>query len=398
MTMENDKVAIINREKIKETLKYIRKNMKVPEDIYFYPIFINADKYKEGCECSIEVEGNNLKIEVYSVDEMEEEVIENIKKYKKIYVLIPHRIKILREGGDTFMEETETQNLRGPGQTLCKEFTSLESTDIHICHIRLNITFGELEEFIKSKLKEKDKKKEEESIEKITIVVADKTEELPKISEITKDVYLIFPDSENIFIDEIKNIAIKKKVKRVEIISHGRQGIKKLLEELGLEVEFYDVTSTISELYDRYRKLENLYKDKEEFLNVVSEIKEIFSSGISVPLVLKKVAHRLSSQCATLLITKELFLLGKETEEDIIRTLKHVKDIISSVREDIKAVNIKINDKKYLDELKDIEKELSFIEDKLTFNWEEILEKSANDLKKTVEKLKRVIGESKGKG
>ncbi|HIQ48291.1 MAG TPA: hypothetical protein EYH58_01450 [Aquifex aeolicus] len=377
----------LNEKKIEECIKALKEELDIPEDFYVYPFFV----YDKACFIGIEGE-KTLKI-IFRKSRYTKE-IEDIKKYKRIYLLIPHGIKILHQGGKTFMDKTKPEDLKGIGS--CKLFKEINSTEIYVCHIRSNMSCNELIEFVKEKLK--DYKNAEGKIKcafskELTFVIADKESKDYEFREITEEVYLIFPDYRENFIKEMLNFLKERKIKSVEVISHGRESVKKRLEAESINVEFYDITSTIKELYQRYRKLEEVYKNREEFLGTLSEIKEFFRKTISTPLILKKLAHKLSGQVANLSITLELYRVGKGSPSEVVNTLEHIRNTLSFAKDELKKIKASSGGAEYSDKIKEIEEKLNSVEEKITFDWGKILEEIISDLRKIVKSIKNLMEE-----
>jgi len=381
------KDSFLNKEKIENCIKELKEKVDIPEDFYIYPFFM---KNKTDEPCFINIKGEETLDIYFSKSEYTyTETIENIKKYKRIYLLIPHRIKILHYGGKTFMDVTPKENLKDIGYSFCKLFKEINSTKIYVCHIRSDMSCNELIEFVKVKLKEY----EEGNKGKLIFVVAESESKNYEFKKINEGVYLIFPDYSGNFIKEIVKFLKERNITSVEVISHGREGIKKALEAESINVEFYDITSTVKELYQRYRKLEEVYENSEEFLRTLSEIKDFFRKTISTPLILKKLAHRLSGQVANLSITLELYRVGKESSSDVVNTLEHIRNTLFFAKDELKRIKTSSGGEGYSDKIKEIERELNSVEEKITFDWEKILEETINDLRKIVKSIKNLMEE-----
>jgi len=376
--------CILDERKAKQFLS----QLTLPPGFCIYPFFL---KNVQDCICIIDVNEscNVLNIEFFCNQSRTCKSIE-IKDCKRIYILIPHGTKILKKGGETFMEKTSPEDLTGPGSTRCKKFETDKCSiqEIFICHIRSNMDLDELKEFLNSKSGKAEIKKEclEGATEnEITLVIADTDKENYEVYKITEGIFLIFPDYTGNYKEKLKEIV--NGVKKVKIISHGRKNIKEMLEELGIAVKFYDITSTLEDLYKKYKSLEKEYKNKDTFLNLLNEIEESFQKQISEPLILKKVVHRLAKQLANLRITKELFLMGKETEGDLIKTLEHIKDVVASIKSEMeKSGNVP----------QEIIDKLSNIEEKLLFDWEKLIDEIEDDLRTVVEDIKKLIIDKEG--
>ena len=381
------KDSFLNKEKIENCIKELKEKVDIPEDFYIYPFFM---KNKTDEPCFINIKGEETLDIYFSKSEYTyTETIENIKKYKRIYLLIPHRIKILHYGGKTFMDVTPKENLKDIGYSFCKLFKEINSTKIYVCHIRSDMSCNELIEFVKVKLKEY----EEGNKGKLIFVVAESESKNYEFKKINEGVYLIFPDYSGNFIKEIVKFLKERNITSVEVISHGREGIKKALEAESINVEFYDITSTVKELYQRYRKLEEVYENSEEFLRTLSEIKDFFRKTISTPLILKKLTHRLSGQVANLSITLELYRVGKESSSDVVNTLEHIRNTLIFAKDELKRIKTSSGGEGYSDKIKEIERELNSVEEKITFDWEKILEETINDLRKIVKSIKNLMEE-----
>ena len=381
------KDSFLNKEKIENCIKELKEKVDIPEDFYIYPFFM---KNKTDEPCFINIKGEETLDIYFSKSEYTyTETIENIKKYKRIYLLIPHRIKILHYGGKTFMNVTPKENLKDIGYSFCKLFKEINSTKIYVCHIRSDMSCNELIEFVKVKLKEY----EEGNKGKLIFVVAESESKNYEFKKINEGVYLIFPDYSGNFIKEIVKFLKERNITSVEVISHGREGIKKALEAESINVEFYDITSTVKELYQRYRKLEEVYENSEEFLRTLSEIKDFFRKTISTPLILKKLAHRLSGQVANLSITLELYRVGKESSSDVVNTLEHIRNTLFFAKDELKRIKTSSGGEGYSDKIKEIERELNSVEEKITFDWEKILEETISDLRKIVKSIKNLMEE-----
>ncbi len=381
------KDSFLNKEKIENCIKELKEKVDIPEDFYIYPFFM---KNKTDEPCFINIKGEETLDIYFSKSEYTyTETIENIKKYKRIYLLIPHRIKILHYGGKTFMDVTPKENLKDIGYSFCKLFKEINSTKIYVCHIRSDMSCNELIEFVKVKLKEY----EEGNKGKLIFVVAESESKNYEFKKINEGVYLIFPDYSGNFIKEIVKFLKERNITSVEVISHGREGIKKALEAESINVEFYDITSTVKELYQRYRKLEEVYENSEEFLRTLSEIKDFFRKTISTPLILKKLAHRLSGQVANLSITLELYRVGKESSSDVVNTLEHIRNTLFFAKDELKRIKTSSGGEGYSDKIKEIERELNSVEEKITFDWEKILEETISDLRKIVKSIKNLMEE-----
>jgi len=403
--MEKD--SFLNEEKIESCLKKLKEKVNVPEDFYIYPFFVN----KSDELCFINVEGEEtLKITFRKSNSTK--TIKNIKNYKRIYLLIPHRIKILKIGGKTFMDVSKSEDLKEEGHSLqikCKLFKKINSIEIYICHIRSNMTCSELIEFVKEKLKEyrnikrkikyenrEDEKEVEHSSKKLTFVIADKERGSYEFIEVTEKVYLVFPDFSEDFIEHLINFLKERNITSVEVVSHGRNRIKKILEAEDINVEFYDITSTVKELYQRYRKLEEVYENPGEFLRTLSEIKELFRRTISTPLILKKLAHRFSGQIANLSITLELYRIGRESSSDVVSTLEHVREALFSAKDELKRIKTSLGDSCLSEKIKEMEGKLNLVEKKITFDWEKLLEEVVNDLREIVKSIKNLMEGEEG--
>ncbi|WP_461832199.1 hypothetical protein [Aquifex sp.] len=287
------------------------------------------------------------------------------------------------------MDVTPKENLKDIGYSFCKLFKEINSTKIYVCHIRSDMSCNELIEFVKVKLKEY----EEGNKGKLIFVVAESESKNYEFKKINEGVYLIFPDYSGNFIKEIVKFLKERNITSVEVISHGREGIKKALEAESINVEFYDITSTVKELYQRYRKLEEVYENSEEFLRTLSEIKDFFRKTISTPLILKKLAHRLSGQVANLSITLELYRVGKESSSDVVNTLEHIRNTLFFAKDELKRIKTSSGGEGYSDKIKEIERELNSVEEKITFDWEKILEETISDLRKIVKSIKNLMEE-----
>jgi len=279
------------------------------------------------------------------------------------------------------MEASQKGDFSKIGKPECKLFEKISYTEIYICHIRFNMEPSELKEFIREKYKKN----------KLTIVITNNKDlAVTDIKQVGDNIYLVFPDNTENYTSKLLTLVKDIGVSNVEIISHGRLNVKKLLEEEGISVDFYDVTSSIKELYDRYTKLEEFYNDEKKFSELLEEIKDFYFQRISLPLLIKKLIHRLAGQVANISLTEELFRRGEETEEDITKTLLRLKELISFAKREIKQSIKNTNSGKEVENLRKINEVLENLEDTLNHVWIDMLRAVRKDLQEAIVYIKKL--------
>ncbi len=189
----------------------------------------------------------------------------------------------------------------------------------------------------------------------ITIVIVDEKKEKVSIKQISNNVFLIFPsdtDSRDELKEHVEKLIEDENIDSIELISHGKDYIKEFLENKGYKVTFYDITSIIQELYQRFRSLEKKFEDKEEFLNTLKEVKDMYKE-IYISTLLKKVAHRLSGHVANLSLIIQLVDKNKMTDEEILANLENIYNSLNFLKKEVKSV------KKFYKKIEDLENNLN---------------------------------------